>query len=60
MVAAESSPRVAAELSALIRVNPGPATTHSHEHGVEHEFAMNGGLGRPADDLAREQVHDDG
>src|SRR5678816_212677 len=38
----------------------GASPADSHHHRVEHEFAVNGGSSRPADDLAREQIHDDG
>src|SRR4051812_14424012 len=60
---AESPPRVAAVLRALIRMNHGAARTPSaygHQHGVEHQLAVNRRTGRPADDLAREEIHDDG
>lgn len=55
---AESSPRVAAELGSLIRVDQstaGPPSTHGHQYGVEHELAMNGGLSGPPHDQARKQ-----
>jgi len=45
--AAESSPRVAAKLSALVGVNQRAArssSTHGDQHGVEHELAVIGGL----------------
>ncbi len=38
----------------------GGVAKHSHQHRVEHELAVNGGSCRPADDLARAQIHDDG
>ena len=60
---AESPPRVAAVLRSLIRMNHGPARTPSaygHQNGVEHQIAVNRRTGRPADDLAREELHDDG
>jgi AraC-like DNA-binding protein len=63
MVATEPSPRVAAELGPLVRVDHGtarPATTHRHDYRVEHKLAVNRGLRCPADNLAREQVHDHG
>jgi hypothetical protein len=31
---------------------------HRHQHRVQHEFAADRGAGRPADNLAREQIHD--
>src|SRR5437899_12435955 len=60
---AESSPRVAAELGALIRVDQRTArspSTHGHQHGVKHELAMNSGLSGPPDDETRKQIHDHG
>ena len=50
---AESAPRIAAKLGALIGVNQGaswPPSTHRHQHCVEHELAVNSGLSGPADD----------
>ena len=60
---AEAPPRVAAVLRPLIRVDQRaarPSLTHGHEHGIEHEFSTNRRSRVPADNLAREQVHDDG
>src|SRR5579862_6778423 len=54
----ESSPRVAAVLRALIGVNQGaarPSSPHRHKHGIEYELPVNGGLGYPSHDQAREQ-----
>src|SRR5713101_1933758 len=34
--------------------------THGHQYRVEYEFAVDGRSSRPTDDLAREQIHDDG
>ena len=48
--AAESPPRVAAVLRALIGVNQRAASAHRHQRGVEHELAVNGALrGRSCD-----------
>ena len=61
--AAESPPRVAAVLRALIGVNQRAARSsspHRHQHGIEHELAVNRRPGGPAHDQAREQIHDDG
>ena len=61
--ATEASPRVTAVLRTLIRMNhraTRASPTHGHQHRVEHELAVNGGSRRPADDLAREQIHDHG
>jgi len=47
---AESAPRVTAELGSLIGMNQSasrPASAHGHSHRVEHELAMNRGLGGP-------------
>jgi hypothetical protein len=60
---AESTPRVAAEPGSLIGVNQAtawPPATYGHQHRIENKLAMNGGLSGPADDEAREQIHDDG
>src|SRR5262249_47258297 len=61
--AAEAPPGIAAELRALIPVNHGSArtsATNGHQHRVEHELTLDRGAGRPADDLAREEVHHHG
>ena len=61
--AAESPPCVAPVLRSLIGVNQRAArasSPHRHEHGVEHELAVNGGAGGPPHYHAREQIHDDG
>jgi hypothetical protein len=42
--AAEPPPRVAAKLTALIRMNQGtarPASPHLNQDGIEHELAVN-------------------
>jgi hypothetical protein len=52
---AESMPRIAAELGSLIGMNQRasrPSSTHGHQHGVEHELSMNGGLGGPCHNQA--------
>lgn len=62
MGAAETSPRVAAVLGPLVRVNQGPARpaiAHRHEHGVEDDLAVNRRAGGPPDDLPREEIQDD-
>src|SRR6266545_7877722 len=44
-------------------MNHGTARTppaYGHRHGVEHQLAVNRRTRRPADDLAREEIHDDG
>ena len=61
--AAESPPCVAAVLGALIGMNQGSvgsSPSHRRQHGIEHELAVNRWPSRPADDLAREEIHDDG
>src|SRR5574337_1079615 len=58
----EAAPRVAAELGALVGVNQRPSwspSTNGHQHGIEHEFAMDRRLSGPAHDQAGEQIHDD-
>src|SRR5688572_29023390 len=58
--AAESTPGVAAVLGSLIGMNQSaarPSPADRHQHRVEQELAMNGRLGRPPDDQAREQIH---
>jgi hypothetical protein len=63
MRAIEAPPDVAAELGTLIRMNhraAGTSPAHGHQHGVEDELAVNRRSRRPADDLAREQIQDDG
>jgi len=57
---AETPPRIAAKLRPLIGVNQdmlGLASAHSHEKGVQHEILSQCGLGGPADNAARVQVH---
>ncbi len=52
---AETSPRIAAKLRALIAVNqdmPGLATPHGHEERVQHEFLGHRGLCCPANNSA--------
>ena len=47
----ESTPCIAAELGSLIGVNQRaswPPSTYGHQHRIEHELAMNGGLSGPA------------
>lgn len=60
---ADAPPRIAAKLGALIGVNqdmPGLASTHSHGECVQHEVLGQRGLGRPANNAAKVQVHHDG
>jgi hypothetical protein len=59
----EAPPGVASVLGALIRMNygsPRSASTHGHHQRVEHKLTVDRRARRPADDLAREQIHDDG
>lgn len=59
---AESLPTIAPVSGALIGVNDrvaGLAFTNSFEHGIEYQFTMKSGARRPANDLAREQIHHD-
>src|SRR6185295_10464199 len=59
----EAGPSVTPVLRTLIRMNhrtAGVSPPHGHQHCVEHELTVNGRPRRPADDLAREQIHDDG
>ncbi len=61
--AAEAPPGVAPVLRTLIGMNhraSGASPAYSHQHRVEHELAVNGWSRRPADNPAREQIHDDG
>ena len=54
---AETSPGVAAKLGTLIRVNQRAARSsaaHGRQHRIEHQLAVNGRLGGPPDDPARE------
>ena len=39
---------------------PWSSVAHGNQHGVEDELAMNGRPRGPADDLAREEIQDDG
>ena len=32
---------------------------NGHQHGIQHEPTAQRGLGRPADDAPREEIHDD-
>lgn len=60
---AEPSPRIAAVLRTLIRVNqrmPRSSATHGHEDGVEDKLAMNGRPSRPAHYWSRMEIHDHG
>jgi hypothetical protein len=61
--AAEAAPAITPVLRALIGMNQrasGPSPPDGHHHGVEGELKMKSRRRRPADDLAREQIHDDG
>lgn len=63
MCPAEAPPRIAAKLRPLIGVNQDMlrlASAHSHEECVQHEILSQRGLGGPADNAARVQVHHDG
>lgn len=59
---AEAPPRIIAKLGPLIGVNqdmPGLASTHGHEKCVQYKILSQCGLGGPADNAARVQVHHD-
>jgi hypothetical protein len=59
---AESSPSIAAILSALVRIDWYTSRMPdriSHQTGVQHHFSMNRRTGSPAKDLARKNIHDD-
>jgi hypothetical protein len=61
--AIEAPPRIAAVLGALIGINQRAARSaspHRHQHGLEHELAVNRPSRRPLDNQAREQIQDDG
>ena len=63
MCPAEAPQRIAAKLRALIGVNQdmlGLASAYSHEECVQYEILSQRGLGGPADNAARVQVHHDG
>ena len=60
---AKAPPRIAAKLRPLIEVNQDMlrlASAHSHEERVQHEILSQRGLGGPADNAARVEVHHDG
>ena len=59
---AEAPPRIAAKLRPWIGVNQDMlrlASAHSHEKRVQHEILSQRGLGGPADNASRVQVHHD-
>jgi hypothetical protein len=59
--ATKASPIVAPVLASLIRVNDRstrPTSAYGHEHCIDNELAADRRLHRPADDLAREEIHD--
>jgi len=59
---AESTPRIAAELGALVGMNHRATCATAADrlqHGVEHQFALHGGTRGPTDDLSGEQIHYD-
>ena len=60
---AEPLPVVAAILRALIRMDDGAlwaAESDSSDNRIQHQFAMECRRHRPANDLSREEIHDDG
>ncbi len=60
---AKAPPCIAATLRPLIGMNQGVfglASPHSHDERVQHEVLGQRGLGRPADDAARIEIHYDG
>lgn len=60
---AETSPIIAPILRPLIEMDEGllgATRAHDLHHGIQNEFAMECRRHSPADDFAREEIHDDG